>query len=208
MPLYRVQDDDRPMWVIAPSWGDAIEAWKTQIRVENDGQCSEPSGVELVCYDNDVVGRSDLLDAQQQLAAVDAALAHRPALWGEPNRAAKIEKACCEAGRVAGLEHQVAELRTRMENAWMERADMEKARDKAVADFDVMVKRCDTLAAERDERSLALGVLGDSGDGMNAALNPVNAIGPEEVFRLGAHWNKLRRATAHLSAAHSTGARE
>ena len=57
MNLYQIQDDDRPMYVVAASWMDALEAWKRQIEVENGivpGSFSksmlEPHGISLVCH--------------------------------------------------------------------------------------------------------------------------------------------------------------
>ncbi len=44
MPLFYVQDDDRPMYVNSESFGTALESWKKFIATENG--CS-PDGVEL-----------------------------------------------------------------------------------------------------------------------------------------------------------------
>lgn len=55
MPLYHVQDADRPLYVVAKDWATAIDAWRQQIREENDGDDGdEPLGVNLVCDDNEL----------------------------------------------------------------------------------------------------------------------------------------------------------
>jgi aconitase A len=58
MPLYLVQDSDRPMHVIAPSWQSAIDAWKAFVGDENDvsrEEMDEPNGVALIAEDTDVL---------------------------------------------------------------------------------------------------------------------------------------------------------
>ena len=55
MPLYNVQDGDRPMWVIAKDWATAINDWKAVIALENNGETDEPDGIHLVCEDEDIV---------------------------------------------------------------------------------------------------------------------------------------------------------
>lgn len=55
MPLYQVQDSDRPMWVIAADWGRALIQWKELIARENDGEEAEPDGIMLVCSDDEIL---------------------------------------------------------------------------------------------------------------------------------------------------------
>lgn len=55
MPLYHVQDDDRPMYVVANSFSHAISKWKDVIMEENDGEASDPKGVCLICEDDDLI---------------------------------------------------------------------------------------------------------------------------------------------------------
>lgn len=56
MNLYHVQDSDRPMWVIAATWGGAVEKWKAKIREENGGVCDdEPQGVQFVCDEDELL---------------------------------------------------------------------------------------------------------------------------------------------------------
>jgi hypothetical protein len=54
MPLYHIQDSDRPLWIVAPDWATAIEVWKRVIEQENDGAVSEPDGVSMICDDDDI----------------------------------------------------------------------------------------------------------------------------------------------------------
>jgi hypothetical protein len=37
MPLFQVQDSDRPLWVVARDWHHAVQQWKDQIAIENNG---------------------------------------------------------------------------------------------------------------------------------------------------------------------------
>jgi hypothetical protein len=56
--LYHVQDADRPMWVIAPSWTVALARWKILVAVENDmpvAEVEEPQGIQFVCDDRDLI---------------------------------------------------------------------------------------------------------------------------------------------------------
>ena len=59
--LYLIQDDDRPMHVIADSWIDALERWKKFIAEENAldyTDVDEPTGIMLVCESRDLMERS------------------------------------------------------------------------------------------------------------------------------------------------------
>ena len=56
--LYLVQDDDRPMYVLAKSWGEAIRKWMKLIVAENPGEQIEEdnaSGIQLVAEANDIL---------------------------------------------------------------------------------------------------------------------------------------------------------
>lgn len=59
MPLFHVQDSDRPLWVVARDYIHAVQKWTAIIREENDldagEECSLPDGVALVCDDHDLV---------------------------------------------------------------------------------------------------------------------------------------------------------
>ncbi|MCP3962409.1 MAG: hypothetical protein GY719_31595 [bacterium] len=55
MKLFRIQDGDRPMYVIASDWSDAVERWTDRMRVENP-DCEEiegPDGVQLLAENDD-----------------------------------------------------------------------------------------------------------------------------------------------------------
>lgn len=57
MNLYFVQDTDRPMHIVADSYGEAVTRWQKQIQRENDsGDCDheEPQGVTLVAEGSNV----------------------------------------------------------------------------------------------------------------------------------------------------------
>lgn len=49
--LFHVQDGDRPMYVLAKDWGDALLQWQGLIRRENEIEPNEridPDGISLV----------------------------------------------------------------------------------------------------------------------------------------------------------------
>lgn len=53
MPLYHVQDSDRPMFIIAADFETALAQWRNQIRLENDGDVGEPpQGIQCVANDD------------------------------------------------------------------------------------------------------------------------------------------------------------
>ena len=59
--LYHVQDHDRPMWVVAESYQDAVDRWKEKIAEENPEDCptkddvEDPQGVQFVCDDDELL---------------------------------------------------------------------------------------------------------------------------------------------------------
>ena len=60
MPLYLVQDSDRPLYIVADSWERAIGAWQQVILTENppqgdDTALDSPTGVQFLCHDNEIV---------------------------------------------------------------------------------------------------------------------------------------------------------
>ena len=58
MKLYNVQDGDRPMWVLANSFGDALTRWKYHIAKENEmdfKDVDDPQGVHFVCDDDELL---------------------------------------------------------------------------------------------------------------------------------------------------------
>ena len=55
MPLFLIQDSDRPMWLVAADWGVALSQWKVLIASENDGDDAEPDGIQLVCPDDELM---------------------------------------------------------------------------------------------------------------------------------------------------------
>lgn len=58
MNLYHVQDADRPMYVVAASFGDAIDRWKEVIATENNmsiNEVEEPMGCEYVCGSDELL---------------------------------------------------------------------------------------------------------------------------------------------------------
>ena len=58
MNLYHVQDADRPMWVIASDYGNAVLKWKALVAEENNesiGEVVDPQGVSFVCEEIDLI---------------------------------------------------------------------------------------------------------------------------------------------------------
>jgi len=74
MKLFHVKDSDRPMFVVAADWQDALQLWKAKIEEENprpedvmasDWVIEEPQGIDFVA------GADDLLIAPRFLKAGD-----------------------------------------------------------------------------------------------------------------------------------------
>ena len=55
MKLFNVQDSDRPMFVVATDWQNALDKWKAKVREENEGECDEPQGIQLVCDEDELL---------------------------------------------------------------------------------------------------------------------------------------------------------
>jgi len=59
--LYRVQDDDRPMYVVAANYAEAVEKWRKFI-FEDDpksyrkiSDVEDPKGVQIICDKEDII---------------------------------------------------------------------------------------------------------------------------------------------------------
>lgn len=58
MPLYHIQDGDRPMYVIALSWQGALTAWQNIVARENKGTLPfehDPQGISFIADDADII---------------------------------------------------------------------------------------------------------------------------------------------------------
>lgn len=58
MPLFEVQDADRPMYVVDDNYSDALEYWKEAVAIENDIPTNEvepPLGIRFVCGNDDLI---------------------------------------------------------------------------------------------------------------------------------------------------------
>jgi hypothetical protein len=51
MPLYHIQDNDEPMWVVAPSYPDALRKWQTY----HERKDYEPERICKVCDDEELI---------------------------------------------------------------------------------------------------------------------------------------------------------
>ena len=61
--LYEVQDDDRPMYVVASCWNHAMDAWREVVAQENGikpDNVFEPQGIRYVCCANDLLLAPDV----------------------------------------------------------------------------------------------------------------------------------------------------
>jgi hypothetical protein len=62
MNIYHVQDNDRPMFVIASSWDRALRGWRQLIQEENpeaDMSDVNPDGITFVAESNDILQVAD-----------------------------------------------------------------------------------------------------------------------------------------------------
>ena len=58
MPLFLIQDDDRPMYVVDKGWKAALESWRKFIAMENEihiNEVEDPLGIQLVCKNDDLL---------------------------------------------------------------------------------------------------------------------------------------------------------
>jgi len=56
MPLFHVQDSDRPGFVVAENYAEAVRKWQAAVSAENDGEePGNPQGVSLMCDDGDLI---------------------------------------------------------------------------------------------------------------------------------------------------------
>lgn len=62
MPLYFIQDNDRPLWVVAKDYGQAAYVWKKIVAKENElpiDDVEDPYGIQYVCDDLQLVFNGD-----------------------------------------------------------------------------------------------------------------------------------------------------
>jgi len=58
MNLYLIQDDDRPMYVVATDWERAMQKWTDHVCIENDCRADEmegPKGIQLIAEDSEII---------------------------------------------------------------------------------------------------------------------------------------------------------
>lgn len=56
MPLFHIQDFDRPAHVVAVDYEDAIAKWRRAVVAENEGDPGNlPDGVAVICYDDELI---------------------------------------------------------------------------------------------------------------------------------------------------------
>lgn len=58
MPLFLVQDSDRPLWIVAKDYGEAESIWTDFVAKENDMKVQDvepPQGISFICEDNDLI---------------------------------------------------------------------------------------------------------------------------------------------------------
>lgn len=56
--LFHVKDSERPMFVIAADWSEALEAWRALIASENDGvlgPSENPLGIDHLCSSDELL---------------------------------------------------------------------------------------------------------------------------------------------------------
>jgi hypothetical protein len=59
MPLFHVQDDDRPLWVMAKDFDQAVTRWRGFVAAENHippREVDGPTGVQKICEDDEFIG--------------------------------------------------------------------------------------------------------------------------------------------------------
>ena len=60
MPLFQIQDDDRPAWVIAKDFAEAVHKWENAVAKENNGNKGEPpNGINRIAGDDEIIVGDD-----------------------------------------------------------------------------------------------------------------------------------------------------
>jgi len=75
MNLYLVQDDDRPLYVIADNWDDARLRWRAAIAGENpeeDIDSIDPTGIHKLCEANELLLPGPRMTAAEALSTLRA----------------------------------------------------------------------------------------------------------------------------------------
>jgi len=66
MPLFHVQDNDRPLWIVAKNYGQAEFIYKKVVARENEVSIDElepPLGISFICDDSDLLLGGDTREA-------------------------------------------------------------------------------------------------------------------------------------------------
>lgn len=69
--LFYIQDCDRPMYIVAGSWSEAVYSWKTIVAVENDDEIeetSEPAGVSLIADEDEWASAVAVVQIKDRIA--------------------------------------------------------------------------------------------------------------------------------------------
>lgn len=59
MPLFHIQDDDRPAFVVADNFVEALRKWESAVADENDGEAFDPEGISHIADDTDLIVDTD-----------------------------------------------------------------------------------------------------------------------------------------------------
>lgn len=65
MPLFKVQDNDRPMWVAAANYEAALMSWSVIIASENEqiiADVEPPLGIQFICDDFELLVDANILE--------------------------------------------------------------------------------------------------------------------------------------------------
>ena len=69
--LYHIQDQDRPMYVVAKDWQEALNKWKrvvgAEIGIPPDDETMEPDGIALFATHKELI--CDTIDAANTVRA-------------------------------------------------------------------------------------------------------------------------------------------
>lgn len=112
MPLFHIQDNDRPAWVVADDWNHAIKKWEKALVLEYgedemEGGIEPPLGIQLVCEDRElIVGTGFLAEAERRSDIdrdKDIVDDRVPALY---HTLASMRERLCELGRSKHIQLQ------------------------------------------------------------------------------------------------------
>ena len=70
MPLFHIQDNDRPGYVVAETYAEAESKWRKAVLNENDGEdYGPPNGITLICTNRELMVEDNWVEISPSIIA-------------------------------------------------------------------------------------------------------------------------------------------